>query len=172
TMLTSRERVRFAFTRDGYERYVSGMLETDAARFFGEPWVLGHPPPEDERRAEQERACQVEELKSRYLNAYAAEWRRFIDAITVTTPHSDEEALILLTQLTSGDPMRLTMLVRQVDREVTLETPGSGGGGAGSAAAGAAQTEAQRAAQKRLATKLGAGNARRLLEAGQADAQR
>lgn len=172
TMLTSRERVRFAFTRDGYERYVSGMLETDAARFFGEPWVLGHPPPEDERRAEQERACQVEELKSRYLNAYAAEWRRFIDAITVTTPHSDEEALILLTQLTSGDPMRLTLLVRQVDREVTLETPGGGSGGAAGAAAGAARTEAQRAAQRRLGTKVGAGNARRLLEAGQADAQR
>jgi len=171
TTLTSRERVRFAFTRDGYERYVRDMLDTDAARFFGEPWVLGHPPPEDERRAEQERVCQVEALKSYYLNRYVQEWQRFIDSVEVSVPHTDDESLMQLAQLTGGDPMRITMLVRQIDREVTLDTPG-GGGGAGSAAAGAAAREAERAAQKRLSKRLGQGNAGRLMRAGQADAQR
>jgi hypothetical protein len=171
TMLTSRERVRFAFTRDAWDRYVRDMLETDAARFFGEPWVLGHPPPEDERRAEQERFCQLEALKSYYLNRYVQEWRRFIDAIEVTTPHTDEEALALLTQLTTtGHPMRYTMLVRQIDREVTLDAAGAGG--RRNAATDAARREAERAAIQRLGKRLGGTHARRLMESGQADLQR
>lgn len=172
TTLTNRERVRFAFTRDGYERHVAAMLDTEAARFFGEPWVLGHPPPEDERRAEQERACQVEALKSYYLNRYVEEWRRFIDGIAVNVPHTDEEALILLTQLTGGEPMRLTMLVRQIDREVTLDAPSGGGTSMAGAAAGAAAREAKQALQKRLGTRMGEGNTRRLMEAAEADARR
>lgn len=171
--LQARERVRFAFTRDGWERHVRDMLEGDAARFFGEPWVLGHAPPEDERQAEQARICQLEELESYFLNRYVAEWRRFIDSIEVRTPHTDEEALILLSELTSGDPMRITGLIRQIDREVTLDSGSSTGGNAArNAAGGAAAAEARRAATKQLGRKIGGQHARALVEAGEADARR
>lgn len=169
TRLRSRAQVRFAFTRDGWERHVRDMLEGEAAQFFGEPWVLGHPPPEDPREAERERYCQVEALRSYYLNRYAQEWMSFIDSLEYEAQRTREDSLILLTELTSGDPRRVTMLVRQIDREVTIDEARAAGG---SATAQAAQAEAQRAAERRLRSRLGGVGPGRLLQSAQNDLRR
>jgi hypothetical protein len=76
---------------------------------------------------------------------YAAEWRRFIESIHYNVPHTDEEHFRMLTQLTSGDPARITMLFRMIDRNLTLsDTPPE------RERNGAARGLAERMAQKRL----------------------
>lgn len=158
-VLTATERVRYAFTRDGWDRHVRNLLDNEAARFFGESWVLGQPPPEDTRQAEIERACQVEALKSMFLNRYVDEWRRFIGSIEVARPATDADALELLVQLTTGgNPLPLTQLVNQVEREVTISAAPAGPGVRTRSTGRAAEN----AVARRAGATLGEGAARRL----------
>jgi type VI secretion system protein ImpL len=168
--LTASGRVRYAFTRDGWDRHVRGMLDNEASRFFGESWVLGQPPPEDERRAEIERACQVEALRSLYLNRYVEEWRTFIGTIQIAQPATDRDALALLVQLTSGgNPLPMTQLFTSIDREVTLDdgTTASAQPGRPSATGRAIRNQAT----KVLGGRMGQGAARRMMDAAGRDAQ-
>jgi type VI secretion system protein ImpL len=161
--LTATESVRYAFTRDGWDRHVRNMLDNEAARFFGESWVLGHPPPEDARRAEIERACQVEALRSMFLNRYVDEWRRFIGSIQVAAPGTDQEAHGLLVQLTSGgDPFPFTQLFRAIDRELTL---GDGTTAGRNVRTASTERALQNRLNKTLGGRMGEGAARRMTDA-------
>jgi type VI secretion system protein ImpL len=50
TDMRAGDAIPYAFSRDAWDRRVRRMLERDAARFFGEYWVLGNPPPENAER--------------------------------------------------------------------------------------------------------------------------
>ena len=171
TTMTARRRVRGAFTRRGWETRVRRLLQRDAARFFGENWVLGVPPPASPREAELQRERQLAELRGYYLHRYVEEWREFINSIEVSTPHSSDEALLLLTQLTSGDPQRLTQLVRQIDYNLVLEEeqrPQTGG--AAGRVGNVLEAQGRQAAAKRT-QKLFGGQSRQVVDAAQREAQ-
>ncbi|HJL17652.1 MAG TPA: type VI secretion system membrane subunit TssM [Sandaracinaceae bacterium LLY-WYZ-13_1] len=166
--LGAQERVRGAFTKRAWEERVQNILENDAARFFGENWVLGREPPENERVAEIERERQVAGLRSYFLEQYMNEWRTFIDSIYVVRPNNDREHMDVLTDFTDGEPQLVTRLIRQIDYNVTLfELGGSGEGGLGEAGE-RAEREAERRFLERgpVASTLGRENTRRLLGEG------
>lgn len=150
--IQAQEVVRGAFTRRGWEEHVETMLEEDAARYFGEHWVLGTTPPENERHAEIQRQMQLEGLKSYFLEQYVQEWRQFIDSIYVVRVTEQQAHMAQLREFTSGEPQLLTRLVRSIDYNVTLERPGQGGGGPNEAA-----ERAERLANRRIRNAVGQG---------------
>lgn len=167
--LSASERVRGAFTRRAWEERVDRMLTNDAARFFGESWVLGQAPPESDRQAELQREQQVTQLRSYFLEQYSAEWRRFIDSIEVVRPNDDHEHMQVLSDFTDGEPQLITRLIRQIDYNVTLFDPTSTGGGSLSDTTEHAWREAERRlAATRPMQQLGHANGTRLLNAAQA----
>jgi type VI secretion system protein ImpL len=151
--------IPYAFTRQAWDSRVRRLLEHDAARFFGEHWVLGNPEPED---PDEQREMQLAALRSHFLLRYATEWRRFINSLDYVVPHTDAEHVRMLTQLTTGDRMAYERLVRNVDRNLTIsETPPE------RSRTGAVERLAERRAQKLAKQRLGknAGVAERAVRA-------
>jgi type VI secretion system protein ImpL len=165
--LRARERVRFAFTRDAWRSRVRNMLENEAPRFFGEHWVLGQPPPANPRQAELQRQAQVEGLRSYFLSRYAQEWSRFIEGLFYGPQTQPLETKRLLDQLTSGEPMRLTMLVRQIALEVDLRERRPQQANAGNPTLDAAR---QRAAQQ--GQRVFGQHSQRVINAAEGEARR
>lgn len=119
-------RVRGAFTREGWERVVRDQIAS-ADLEAAEPWVLGLRPEEIEVRGTQLR----EALESLYFELYVREWRDFLDGITVASPVSRLEALVMLQDLTRGSLAPYARLFRAIDynsRILYPEPPAEEGG--------------------------------------------
>ncbi len=165
--LGAREVVPGAFTRRGWEEHVERMLEQDAARFFGEHWVLGTEPPANAAMREIEQRNQIAALRSYFFERYVEAWEAFIGSLYVVVATDDQNHLLQLTEFTSGEPQLLTALIRSIDYNLTLVDP-NGGGADTSEARARAEELAERRAAGRLGRLGGIGsqNARRLLDYG------
>ncbi len=139
----SEKRVRGAFTRRGWEQHIrkrlSGPLQLD------EGWVVD---PQGGADAEEKRAAEARsKLRARYFEVYIQEWKELIDSIRVSAPTSNAEALILLQDLTRGQPAPYGRLMASIAWNVRLEEDKS--------ALDKAAAEAQKGALDKLRDKIG-----------------
>lgn len=113
------ETVRGAFTRRGWENRVRDMFDSSVLEHAGELWVLGLA--DGDEGAERQLAAQLAELSSLYFDAYIAEWQRFLRALRIDAPASNDAALSLLRDLTRGQPPPLLLLMQKVHANVELK---------------------------------------------------
>ena len=101
-------RVRGAFTRTGYDDLMKARLE-DPSKVL-EAWVLA-PAGKD---GEAQLAREAERMRSLYFSRYIDEWRRFVDGVEVVRGGGSSQALLLLQDLTRGEPSPYARLFRAV----------------------------------------------------------
>ncbi|MFK7991810.1 MAG: ImcF-related family protein, partial [Sandaracinaceae bacterium] len=121
--LQARAFVRGAFTKRAWEDRVQAIFDTDASRFFSEPWVLGTPPPESPQAADREREERITQLRATYFQMYVLEWERFLASMTTPPATRPDDHLIFLTDYTRTEPPIVETLIRLVDANVTLVPP-------------------------------------------------
>lgn len=116
TALRSDDRVRGAFTKDGYD-LVKGLLEK--GDLYSEFWVLAMDPKEDKARAR---------VRSEYFRMYIEEWQRFLQSITVDKSEVGDghRLLALLQGLTYGEPAPLRRLFQSVATNTRLDAGAAG----------------------------------------------
>ncbi len=107
-------RIRGAFTRRAWEEKVRDHL-LGAIDPVDEAWVLGK---QGSREAIQ-RQNQAR-LADAYFRAYIEEWQQFIRSINTHRPEDNQQALILLQDLTRGQPPPLGRLIAEIHRNVDL----------------------------------------------------
>jgi type VI secretion system protein ImpL len=137
-----------AFTYDayhkGFQKRLDELLRPMAEE---EAWVLGVRDSDNARRAADAtgRAALADEVRTVYLQEYAALWERFVADVVVRRGASLEESVRTARVLSAPDSP-LPRLLRAIVREVTLlerEEPA----GAAAAAAGAAKGLVDKAAE-------------------------
>lgn len=107
--LLARARVHGAFTRQAWEAHVKPLLDDPRGAAF-EAWVLGG-------ESATVSACALHE---EYFTRYAEAWRGFLAGIRVRVPSDPRDALILLQDLTRGQPAPIERLVGAVGHHVDL----------------------------------------------------
>ncbi len=109
--LSSNRRVRGAFTKKAYDEKASDLLK--AGLQGGDGWVLSDVADEGGKGAS--------DLQSAYFRAYAAEWRNFLESITLASLGGDRSAVqVLLENLTSGAQPPLARLFSTVGYNTRL----------------------------------------------------
>lgn len=113
-------RVRGAFTRRGWEEYVRSRLTATLEQITGEPWVLGRTPDRNEQARREE---DIARIRSQYFAMYIDEWRNFLGGLRVPDPGNNSETLLMLQELTRGEPPPFGALFRAVAYNTHLEDP-------------------------------------------------
>jgi type VI secretion system protein ImpL len=108
--------VRGAFTRRAWDERVRDHLLANSVS-MEDAWVLGIGGKQEAVKRHLEA-----ELADMYFRAYIEEWQQFIDTLQVERPRDNQAALILLQDLTRGQPPALGQLIREIYRNVTLVT--------------------------------------------------
>lgn len=114
--ITAERGIRGAFTRRAWDERVRDHLLTSTVS-VEDAWVVGISGNQDAVQRHM-----VAELGDLYFRAYIEEWQQFIDTLRVERPNDNQAALILLQDLTRGQPPPFGQLVREIHRNVTLVT--------------------------------------------------
>ena len=104
--------IRGAFTKKIYREKICDSFPARLKNW--DAWVVQS----DRAPADPEAAAQ--ELRSRYFTQYVTEWRQFLDLLTMDGPSDDTQALVMLDDLTKGDPPALGQLFRSLAANVRL----------------------------------------------------
>ncbi|MFK7991057.1 MAG: ImcF-related family protein, partial [Sandaracinaceae bacterium] len=170
--IQARAYVRGAFTKRAWDDRVEDMLDEDAARFFGENWVLGNPPPESDRAAERERDEQLARLRATYFQMYVLEWERFLASMTTPALSGPQDQMIMLREYMNGEPPMVERLIRMLDTNVSLVPPGQGANSPSEVARRARDIARRRGGTAiGRVTRIGGANARILMDEGDRRAQ-
>lgn len=111
-------RIRGAFTRRGWEEQVAALLSHPPPELLGDAWVLsGAASGADDEDA---RTCA---LRSAYFARFIDEWRTFIGTLRVEEPAQPGRALVVLQDLTRGQPPPLERVVRAIAHNARLSDP-------------------------------------------------
>ena len=106
--------VRGAFTRRAWEHGIRDALYGEKEDVDAISWVVGGSSEEPRRQVQ---------LREHYLQAYASEWRSFIDRVSSAVPEDGDDSVRLARSLAAGAPTPLEALVRSVDYHTTLRPP-------------------------------------------------
>jgi type VI secretion system protein ImpL len=109
--VTATGRVRGAFTRRAWEEYVRGLLTTLPEELLGDPWVLEASTKDTNDETTEARLCA---LRSEYFGRYVDEWKTFLGTLRVEEPADHTRALVVLQDLTRGQPPPLERIMRSV----------------------------------------------------------
>jgi type VI secretion system protein ImpL len=116
--------IRGAFTRRGWEEHVVELLRRPPPELLGDAWVSSRASADAAAAADddgtQARVCA---LRSEYFARYIEEWRTFIGTLRVEEPAQHARALIVLQDLTRGQPPPLERVVRAVAHNARLVDP-------------------------------------------------
>ena len=119
--LTSTRHVRGAFTRRAWDEYIRDRLSDAADSLLGEPWVLLETA--DSQGVGMEKARVLAAIRNQYFGSYIDEWRQFLENIRVTPPEDDAQSLVLLQELTRGQPSPMERLMAKVAENLDLQEP-------------------------------------------------
>ncbi len=109
-------RIRGAFTRHGWDKYVREYLSKSPGEFVGSEWVIGLTAKEARERQQVERL----RLRSRYFDQYIKEWDQFIAKVYVDAANDLVGALKMFQDLArGGTPLR--GLLNQVNWHTQLD---------------------------------------------------
>lgn len=111
-------RVRGAFTRRAWDEHVGPLFEELPPELLGDAWVLEAAGKDD--RTFEARRCAV---RSEYFARYIDEWRAFVGALRVEEPVDHRRALVVLQDLTRGQPPPLERIARTVAHNARLIPP-------------------------------------------------
>ena len=114
--ITARGRIQGAFTRRAWEEQVRPLLQALPTDLLGDVWVLqqeGH----DDSTVEARRCA----VQSEYFSRYIEEWRSFLGALRVEEPTDHGRALVVLQDLTRGQPPPLERIARAVAYHARLD---------------------------------------------------
>ncbi len=104
--------IRGAFTKKVYRERICDTFVARMKNWDG--WVV-----QSERTPSDPEAA-AQDLRLRYFNQYVTEWRQFLDLLTMEGPSDDTQALVILDDLTKGDPPPLGRLFQNVAANVRL----------------------------------------------------
>jgi type VI secretion system protein ImpL len=113
-------RVRGAFTRRAWDEYVRELLSKLPAELVGDAWVLEATGQTDDDSTQEARLCA---LRSEYFGRYVDEWKAFIGSVRVEEPLDNGRAVVVLQDLTRGQPPPLERLMRSVAYNAQLAEP-------------------------------------------------
>lgn len=114
--ISAHGRIEGAFTRRAWEEHVRPLLQALPPDLLGDAWVLqkgGHDGPTLEARR-----CAVQ---SEYFARYIEAWRAFLGALRVEEPSDHRRALVVLQDLTRGQPPPLERIARAVAYHAKLD---------------------------------------------------
>jgi len=128
--LSARGRVRAAFSRRAWEEQVRPLFERLPPELLGDAWVVAQRGPSrahgaavrldaDETSHEAQRCA----LRSEYFGRFIDEWRTFIGTLRVEEPVDHGRAIVVLQDLTRGQPPPLERVVRAVAHNARLGAP-------------------------------------------------
>jgi type VI secretion system protein ImpL len=117
--LRSEGQVRGAFTRRGFENVVRDRLTPEILDDAGELWVLGLANGSD--AVKEQRAVQLEQLRTAYFRGYIDEWQNFLRGVRVEPAADHTAALALLRELSRGTPPPVSLLLQKVAFNVQLK---------------------------------------------------
>jgi type VI secretion system protein ImpL len=109
--VTATGRVRGAFTRRAWDEYVRGLLSSLPEELLGDPWVLEASAKDSSDETTEARLCA---LRSEYFGRYVDEWKGFLGTLRVEEPADHARALVVLQDLTRGQPPPLERIMRSV----------------------------------------------------------
>lgn len=116
--VTATGHVRGAFTRRGWAAHVHPLLESLPEDLLGEGWVLASHK-QDENTIAAKRCA----LRSEYLARYLDEWKAFLGTVRVEEPADPTRALVILQDLTRGQPPPLERIMQTVAHNAQLTEP-------------------------------------------------
>jgi type VI secretion system protein ImpL len=108
--LEARAQVHGAFTQKAWEEHIRPVIDDPHSGPF-EPWVLGVDAPSEPT------PCA---LRAEYFARYVDAWRGFISGLRIRPPRDHLDALLLLQDLTRGQPAPIERLMRAIARETEL----------------------------------------------------
>ena len=131
------------YTKDGYYKQFTTSTDKIALDLADEePWVMGATPGGPVAAAGSLKVAET--VRQLYLDDYRTTWRRFINDITVVRQR-DLPRTIEITRTMSGPDSPLKMLMKAIDREVTLSVPPENDPGLAGSAVGKAKEFAGKA---------------------------
>jgi type VI secretion system protein ImpL len=114
-------RVAGAFTRRAWEEGVRELLSKLPEELMGDGWVLAASGMNaDADKTTEARLCA---LRSEYFGRYVDEWKAFIGTIRVEEPANHPRAVVVLQDLTRGQPPPLERVMRSVAYNAQLGDP-------------------------------------------------
>lgn len=114
--MTAHGQIPGAFTRRAWEEHVRPMLRALPAELFGDAWVLeaaGH----GDGTLDVRRCA----LQSEYFSRYIEAWRSFLGGLRVEEPTDHRRAVVVLQDLTRGQPAPLERIARAVAHNARLD---------------------------------------------------
>lgn len=116
--LSASGRVRGAFTRRAWDEQLRALFQSVPPELLGDAWVLESR--EQDKRSEQARTCAI---RSEYFGRFADEWRAFIGTLRVEEPADHGRAVVVLQDLTRGQPPPLERVMRAIAYNARLGEP-------------------------------------------------
>jgi len=107
--LSASGQVRGAFTRRAWDEHVRPLFDRLPPDLLGDPWVLAKAGLDEP--TERSRACAI---RSEYFGRFVAEWRAFVGTLRVEEPNDSGRAVVVLQDLTRGQPPPLERVMRAV----------------------------------------------------------
>jgi type VI secretion system protein ImpL len=118
--IQERNKVRAAFTHDGYKGVVRHALKPELLDQVGELWVLGHT--EAESDGDEQRKQQMAALRTAYFTQYIAEWVDYLNNLSTLRAPDYQSALRIVQELTRV-PSPLQLLFSNLRYQVKLPLP-------------------------------------------------
>ncbi len=113
-------RVRGAFTRRAWDEYMRELLSSLPEELLGDAWVLEASAKDSSDETTETRLCA---LRSEYFGRFIDEWKGFIGTVRVEEPANHGRAIIILQDLTRGQPPPLERMMRAVAYNSQLDEP-------------------------------------------------
>ncbi len=113
-------RVRGAFTRRAWDEYMRELLSGLPEELLGDVWVLEASAKDTPDETTETRLCA---LRSEYFGRYIDEWKSFVGTLRVEEPESHGRAIVILQDLTRGQPPPLERMMRAVAYNAQLGEP-------------------------------------------------
>ncbi len=110
-------RVRGPFTRRAWDEYVRDLLRTLPEELLGDSWVLDAGGRDASDETTEVRLCA---LRSEYFSRYIDEWKTFLGTLRVEEPADHARAIVVLQDLTRGQPPPLERMMRAVAANAQL----------------------------------------------------